>query len=336
VRGLAAAKALAFAALALVAACGSAAPDRGTPPSRTAAEPQTAPSPSAQPEGTVLPIGDTPEGVLIDDVHHLVVVALRHPDSLALVTLTSPRRVRTVGLPGRARHLRFAASVGPVLVPGEDSGHLYEVGLPSGEVVTDFVTGRQPHDAVLAAGRIWVTNELAGTVQSLGPGGHTLPAGLQPGGLAAAADRVAVADVRGNRLYIFDAVSQRSIAELPAGAGPTHVVQTGPTTIAVADTRGNAVLHYDLSGKPRMNDRVALPGGPYGLAADPSKGQLWVALSGRNLLVRFDVRAGRLDKTSISVRTVQQPNSVAISDSGTIAIAGAVRKGLLQLVTPIG
>jgi DNA-binding beta-propeller fold protein YncE len=284
----------------------------------------------------VLPIGDTPEGVLIDDVHHLVVVALRHPDSLALVTLTSPRRVRTVGLPGRARHLRFAASVGPVLVPGEDSGHLYEVGLPSGEVVTDFVTGRQPHDAVLAAGRIWVTNELAGTVQSLGPGGHTLPAGLQPGGLAAAADRVAVADVRGNRLYIFDAVSQRSIAELPAGAGPTHVVQTGPTTIAVADTRGNAVLHYDLSGKPRMIDRVALPGGPYGLAADPSKGQLWVALSGPNLLVRFDVRAGRLDKTSISVRTVQQPNSVAISDSGTIAIAGAVRKGLLQLVTPIG
>jgi DNA-binding beta-propeller fold protein YncE len=85
-----------------------------------------------------------------------------------------------------------------------------------------------------------------------------------------------------------------------------------------------------------MIDRVALPGGPYGLAADPSKGQLWVALSGRNLLVRFDVRAGRLDKTSISVRTVQQPNSVAISDSGTIAIAGAVRKGLLQLVTPIG
>ena len=67
---------------------------------------------------------------------------------------------------------------------------------------------------MLAAGRIWVTNELAGTVQSLGRGGRTLQAGLQPGGLAAAANRVAVADVRGNRLYIFDAVSERRIAEL--------------------------------------------------------------------------------------------------------------------------
>jgi DNA-binding beta-propeller fold protein YncE len=190
-----------------------------------------------------VPIGDTPEGVVIDDGHHLVVVALRRPDSLALVTLTSPRHLHTVRIPGRARHLRFAASGGPVLFPGEDSDHLYEVGLPSGDVVTDFVTGRQPHDAVLL---------------------------------------------------------------------------------------------YDLSGKPRMIDQVAVPGGPYGLAADPSSGQLWVAVSGRNLLLRFDVRAGRLVKRSISVRTVQQPNAVAISDSGTIAIAGAVRKGLLQIVTPIG
>ncbi len=327
--------ALVVALTALLAACGTASPrDRAAPPSRTAAEPQTAPSPQVPPAGTVVAIGDTPEGVAIDEVHHLAVAALRRPDGLALVTLTPSPQVRTVRLPGRARHLRFAANGGPVLVPGEDSDHLYEVGLPSGRVVTQFVTGRQPHDAVVAAGRVWVTNELAGTVQSLGPGGRTLPSGLQPGGLAAAGDRVAVADVRGNRLYVFDAVSQRRIAVLPAGAGPTHVVQVGPSTVAVADTRGGAVLVYQLGGKPRQIDRVVVPGGPYGLAADPARHQLWIALSGRNLLLRYDMRDDRLVKTSVAIPTVQQPNSVAITRSGTLVIAGAVRSGLLQIVTP--
>jgi DNA-binding beta-propeller fold protein YncE len=142
-----------------------------------------------------------------------------------------------------------------------------------------------------------------------------------------------VADVRGNALYVYDVKTQRQVAVLAAGAGPTHIVRVGPTTVAVADTRGNAMLLYDLSGHPRLLYRLPLPGGPYGLAADPARHQLWVALSGRNQLVRIDVDGTRLHLSGVHYATVQQPNSVAVSaTTGELAVAGAIPKGLLQLV----
>jgi DNA-binding beta-propeller fold protein YncE len=155
--------------------------------------------------------------------------------------------------------------------------------------------------------------------------------------LDTAAGRVAVADVRGNALYVFDVKTQKRVAVLPAGAGPTHVVRVGPSTVAVADTRGNAVLLYDLSGHPRQVFRLSLPGGPYGLAADPSRDRLWVALSGRNELVQVDVDVDdlRLRTTGIRIPTVQQPNSVAVSPTtGTLIVAGATEGGTLQILKP--
>jgi DNA-binding beta-propeller fold protein YncE len=186
-------------------------------------------------------------------------------------------------------------------------------------------------------GQVWVTDELAGRVSILGGSrsGKSLPAGLQPGGLDAAGGRVALADVRGNALYVFDVKTQRQVAVLAAGAGPTHVERVGPTTVAVADTRGNAILLYDLSGRPRLLFRLPLAGGPYGLAADTARHHLWVALSGRNQLVRVDVDGTRLRLSAVRYATVQQPNSVAVdAATGELAVAGASPEGLLQLVNP--
>lgn len=325
--------------LAGLAGCGGSPGQQQAPPSKTAAEPETAPTPSTPPIGQVISVGDTPEGLVVDDDPGgaggpaLVVAALRQPDSIALADLGAPHTVRLVATPGRARHLRLVSPTGPLLLPGEDVNELFELALPSGRVTARFATRRQPHDAVSAGGRIWVTDELAGTVTSLGAGGKTLPAGLQPGGLAAAGGRVAAADVRGNRLYVFDATSQKQIAVLAAGAGPTHVVQVGPSTVAVADTRGNAVLLYALDGKPRLLARLSLPGGPYGLAADPARHDLWVALSGRNQLVRVAVSASGLSAKGPRYATVQQPNSVAVSAaSGAVVVAGATKQGKLQFL----
>jgi YVTN family beta-propeller protein len=285
----------------------------------------------------IIPIGDTPEGIVIDQVHQDVLIALRRPDALAVVTLGASHAVRRIATPGRARHLRLAAPGGPLLLAGEDTNALYELTLPGGKVTARFSTPRQPHDAVAVDGHIWVTDELAGKVSVLDPATgketKTLPAGVQPGGLGAAGDRVAAADVRGNQLYVYDAKTLRQVATLPAGAGPTHVVQVGPTTVAVADTRGDAVLLYDLKGKPRQIARLPLAGGPYGLAADLDRHVLWVALSGRNQLVKVNVLADALRDSGVRIDTVQQPNSVAVdSDTGLLAVAGATSRGLLQLL----
>lgn len=305
-------------------------------PSRTAAEPQTAQTPSTPPAGTVIAVGDTPEGAVIDDSLEVVVVALRRPDSVAIVSLSGRHAVRRIATPGRARHLRLASPSGPLLLPGEDVNAIFEVALPAGTITARYDTGRQPHDAVFVDGRVWVTDELAGRVSILGGGSsESPPAGLQPGGLDTAGGRVAVADVRGNALYVFDVKTQRQVAMLAAGAGPTHVVRVGPTTVAVADTRGNAILLYDLSGRPRLRFRLPLAGGPYGLAADLAHHRLWVALSGRNQLVRVDVDGARLRATSVHFPTVQQPNSVAVSiATGELVVAGATADGTVQLLNP--
>jgi len=287
-----------------------------------AAEPENAAAPSSRPAGSVISIGDTPEGVVVDDVTHLAVVALRRPDELAFVDLRT-RAIRRVTVPGRARHLRLARPGGPVLLPGEDSDVLAEVGLPQGTVLSSVHTRRQPHDAVAAGNRIWVTDELAASVSAIGPGGRTLPGPVQPGGLAAAGGRVAAADVRGNKLYV-----------LPAGEGPTHVVEAGGSKVLVADSRGDAVLLYDLAGAPRLLDRLPLAGGPYGLAADLRRGRVEVALSGRNLLVGVDVVGDKLQLDPAPAQpTVQQPNSVAVDEAtGHVVVAGATPKGELQLL----
>lgn len=321
------------AVLVTTAACGSSHP-RPTPASSSAAEPETAPSPTSRPVGTVISVGDTPEGVVVDSAGE-VVVALRDPDSIALVPLEGGHRVDRILTPGRARHLRLVTPGGPLLLPGEDTNTLYEVALPSGRITAQFPTLKQPHDAVATGGKIWVTDELAGRISILGSGSRTLPAGLQPGGLGAAGGRVAVADVRGNRLYVYDVKSEKQVAVLAAGAGPTHVVQVSPTMVAVADTRGNALLLYDLAGKPRMVARLSLPGGPYGLAADQSRHRVWVTLSGRNQVVSVDVTGDTLRATSIRLDTVQQPNSVAVdTSSGDLVVAGATKNGTLELLGP--
>jgi hypothetical protein len=319
------------AATAVLLGCGGSASAPQPAKPATAAEPQKAPAPTATPLGTVVRVGDTPEGLVVDDRSGLAIAALRRPDSLAFIQLAGTHPVRKVATPGRARHLRLLQPGGPLLLPAEDTDRLLELALPTGKVVSSIATRRQPHDAVPAGGRVWITDELAGSVTSIGEGGVTLPAGLQPGGLAAAAGRVASADVRGNKLYVFDATSQRQVAVLPAGAGPTHVVQVNATMVAVADTRGSAVLLYALDGKPRLLTRLPLAGGPYGLAADPARHRLWVALSGRNELVQLDVTNGRLAQTGKPLPTVQQPNSVAVNAStGAVVVAGAIPDGVVE------
>lgn len=332
---------MAGAGVVLLAGCSSGGKGIAASPSPVlspAAEPETAPSPATRPAGLVLPVGDTPEGVVADDVTHLAVVALRRPDALAFVDLravgSGKDAVRRVSVPGRARHLRLVKPGGPVLVPGEDSDVLAEVALPDGAVLSTVHTPRQPHDAVAVDGRIWVADELAGAVTALGPGGKTLPGPVQPGGLAAAGGRVATADVRGNKLYVYDTTSLTQVAALPSGEGPTHVVEAGGSKVLVADTRGDAVLLFDLAGTPRLLDRLPLPGGPYGLAADLRRSRVEVALSGRNMLVGVEIVGDKLRLDPAPPQpTVQQPNSVAVDEmTGHVVVAGATPKGTLQIL----
>ena len=204
-----------------------------------------------------------------------------------------------------------------------------------GGVLAQTVVGRGPHDAAAWAGRVFVSDE-GGTAVAVIQDGRvvaTLTGPQQPGGVAAGNGRVGVVDVRGAALYVYDPTTLRPVDQVPAGDGPTHVVADGHGGLVVADTRGGALLRYRLRPDVRLLERLALPGRPYGLVADPGRRAVWVTLTDTNRLVGLHVTTDGL-RPFANLPTVRQPNSVAVDvASGRVDVAGSA-DGMLQIVTP--
>ncbi len=120
---------------------------------------------------------------------------------------------------------------------------------------------------------------------------------------------------------------------MEAGEGPTHLSAGPDERFYVTDTRGDAVLIYESGPEPERVGRVPLPGQPYGIAADPGRGHLWVTLTAENELVQFDLQGGTLRELA-RYPTVSEPNTVAVdTSSGRVFVAGRAN-GELQILDP--
>lgn len=309
-----------------------------------APEPAVAPAPTVPPAGQVVPVGSPVEGVVVDGPTRTAVAAVRDR-RLALLDADTGALRTTVSVGGTARHLQLAQPGGPVLVPGEDTDLLVQIGLPGGQVIASTRVGRQPHDAAYdpASRRVVVADELAGSTTFVqdGQAVATLPGPVQPGGLAVADGRAGVVDVRGRTLFVYDMAAAREIARIPAGDGPTHAVPLGGDRLLVADTRGNALLVYSLGPTPRQIGRIPQPGSPYGLAVDLQRGAAYVALSATNQVLRFRIApdAGPddpgLTQVGAPLPTVQQPNSIGVDPrDGRLFIGSSAAPGSVQITAP--
>ncbi|HJT02839.1 MAG TPA: YncE family protein [Pseudonocardiaceae bacterium] len=281
-------------------------------------------------------VGSNPEGVVVDPQTHIVAVGVHDPFALALVDATTGAVLRKVPLPGGLRHLQLAAPGGPVLVPDEGANRLIRVTLPGGEIASEVMTGAVPHDATAAAdGTVFVANELGHSVVAVRGDRvvHTFTDVTQPAGLAAVGNLVGLVDVRKNTLTVYDAQRLQRVAELPAGAGPTHVVADKRGHLAVIDTRGGAVLLYELQPTVRQISRVELPGAPYGAAYDPVHDRLWVTLTALNEVIGLNLSASQPMLASPQP-TARQPNTVAVDPStGRLYVTGTA-DGVLEIIEP--
>jgi hypothetical protein len=297
---------------------------------RRAAEPADSPPVRVEPAGTVAKLGGKPEGMALDRRAGLLAVALRAPSRLDFVEPGSLSVVKRVPLPAPARHLApFGAAV---LVPAEAADALLVVS-PRAGVVSNTPVGNHPHDAVAAAGSVFVADEHSDQVSVLRRGRNiaTLEAPVQPGGIAAAGRYIALVAVAERVLQVYDAPTLEPQGSIPAGSGPTHVVALGENAY-VADTEGGAVREFRVGPEPRQVAAVAAPGAPYGIAVDPRRRRLWVTLTAANRLAGYAI-GGHRPRRIATYPTVRQPNSVEVDPrSGDVFVAGA--EGLLERISP--
>jgi DNA-binding beta-propeller fold protein YncE len=308
---------------------GSRPPADGLPPP---AEPQRAPVPTTAPPGRLVPVGDAPEGVVVDAMTRTVAVAKRNPYELVLLDADTGVVTKRVPLPGAVRHLQLAKPGGPVLVPVESANALVRIDLPGGAAEPQIVTGTVPHDASEAPnGTVFVANEHGGTTTVIRGDDivKVFTDSVQPAGMAPVGNLMGMLDVRKNDLTVYDAEKLTIVGSTPAGAGPTHLVADEHGRYVAADTRGNAVRVF--STEPRQVGEVPQAGGPYGIAYDPTRDRLWVASSGTNEVIGYDM-ATDVPRQVARIATVQNPYTLGVdSRTGRLFIAG-VSGGVVQIV----
>lgn len=301
---------------------------------RPAPEPPNSPPLATRPQGTVTAVGKDPEGIVVDR-NGEVVVATRDPDLLSIIDPRSARVLRRASLDASARHLGLS-DAGLVLVPAERANRVEAFDPQTAQAVASVPVGTSPHDAAVAAGRWFISDEFNDRVSVVQDGREIgrVPVAAQPGGIAVSDDQVAVVSVRARQLQTLDSHTLRSPGSTQAGVGPTHVVCAGAGLCFVADTEGNALLVYSLNPRPVLTARLPLPGGPYGLALDTTRARLWVTLPGLNQVA--EIAANRQPVELGRFATVRQPNSVAVDlRSGRVFVAGllAVRAdGVVETV----
>ena len=311
----------------LAAGCGSA-PPSALPP---AAEPASSPPAVQPPAGRIVPVGNRPEGIAADPVTGRFAVGLREPAELALVDGATGAVERRVPLPAPPRHLQRDGD--RVLVPAEDADALVRVRFADG-AAERAPTGREPHDAAAAAGRVFVADEFANrlTVFDGDRPAEPIATALQPGGVTPVlGGGLAVVAVRERVVERFDATTGERLDAAPAGVGPTHAVADG-NRLFVADTAGGAILVFRIRPALRLTRRVSMPGSPYGLAIDHRRHRLFVTQTARNQLTELTAEG----RPHVVARypTPRQPNTVAVDEqTGRVAVTGKV-DGTLQLLGP--
>lgn len=283
-------------------------------------------------EGRETSPGGAPEGLAFDPASGVLAVGLRRPAELALLDGASGRVLRRVPLPAGPRHL--AAAGGVFHVPAEMADRVLAIRAPDGRILSDVPSGRQPHAiGVGEDGDVVVGAEGGSAVDRLRAGrvsGHVAVAN-QPGGVIALdGGRIAVISVRERVVEVFDAQGHR-LGREPAGVGPTHGVYRDGV-LWVTDTQGDALLVFRLEPELRLDRRLRLRTGPYGIALDPVARRLWVTLTGSNRLAELPAH-GR-PHVLASYPTVRQPNDVAVDSRTGRVFVGGRADGVVALFDP--
>ncbi|MBK8295093.1 MAG: hypothetical protein IPK93_10105 [Solirubrobacterales bacterium] len=280
-------------------------------------------------------IGAGAEGLAFDPASGSIALGLRESYRLAFVDPEKLSITFQVPIPNPVRHLTVSPR-GLVAVPAESANSVFEISARRG-VVAKVSAGEHPHDAAYADGKLFAADEFSDTVSVIKDGKEidSLPAPVQPGGIAAVQNRyLALIAVSERALQVYDARSNEALGRIPAGTGPTHIEAIGSDAF-VADTEGDVIRRYRIGEEPVETGTVPAPGTPYGIAVDAKRKRVWVTLTATNQLAGYSVAGSKMERFA-SYPTVRQPNSVTVDPgSGDVFVASRT-EGKLERISPDG
>jgi hypothetical protein len=185
-----------------------------------------------------------------------------------------------------------------------------------------------------AGGRLWELRDA-----QHGPGGHHAAGHNRPVGLVGH-DR-ATLDVRADTLTLADLRPRRQIATASAGPGATHIINDAGD-LFVVDTRGNALREFAVTPPApgvarlalRQIARLALPGSPFAIAADPAHRRVWVTLTGADRVAEISVANVLHPRVVARFPTGSRPDAVVVdARTGDAAVTDAAT-GIVQRIRP--
>ena len=118
---------------------------------------------------------------------------------------------------------------------------------------------------------------------------------------------------------------------LRAGKGAGMLGELGEGTVVASDTVGSTLLVYSTS-PVRLHQQFPVAARPWAVAADASRDVVWVTSTGTNTVQAYDLGDG-IGVRRADIATVRQPDSLAVTESGTVVVGSSDGAGL-HLIRP--
>lgn len=129
----------------------------------------------------------------------------------------------------------------------------------------------------------------------------------------------------------IDLSEDRAGPLLRAGAGAGMLDEVGERSVVASDTVGDTLLVFSTS-PVRLHQQFPVASAPWAVAEDVSRGVVWVTSTGTNSVQAYDLGDG-IGVRRAHIDTVRQPDSLAVTDSGTVVVGSADGAGL-HLISP--
>ena len=274
-------------------------------------------------------VGTFPAGVAATNAKAYVANAQSNSVSVidiptATVTATVPVGTFPVGV-------ALSPDSSQAYVANYNSNSLSIIDTASNTVVSTVAVGSRPNGVIRVGATVYVANLTGNSISVVNPATATVtstvtlgsnPSPIAPSGLAAngAGTRLYASDAKNGKVVVLDLT-----VSPPTVISNSTVVGTFPAYVAVAGTTGyvanagsNNVSVLNLSvSPPTVTATVPVGTADYGIAAQPSLGQVFVTNSGSNNLMVINAATNAVGAT---FSTGVSPNAIALTPNGLTAV----------------